>query len=294
MRVTYKMLLSSLINNIGNITERMNNLEKQSATGKRINKPSDDPAAYNKSLNFKSLKKSMTQFEKNLSSAKDWLSTTDSALGSADDLLIRAKEIALASSNDTVDPQQRKTAAIEISGIYDQIVQVANTKLGSKYIFSGTNVLTESFQSDGTYTGNSKDIDIEIDIKKRMTVNFSGEDIFKGTSGGEDIFDVLTDLKTALETDNGDGIRSQIGRIDDSINQILDYRANTGAKVNQIDRTKEWFDNSKSRLDVLISDNEDADLIEVITKLAKEQSAYQATLATTSKIMSNSLTQFLK
>jgi len=45
---------------------------------------------------------------------------------------------------------------------------------------------------------------------------------------------------------------------------------------------------------VLISDNEDADLIEVITKLAKEQSAYQATLATTSKIMSNSLTQFLK
>lgn len=288
------MLLSSLINNIGNISERMNELEKQAATGKRINKPSDNPAAYNKSLNFKSLKSSMTQFEKNLSSAKDWLSTTDSALQSADDLLIRAKEIALASSNDTVNSEQRKTATIEVSGIYDQMVQVANTRLGSKYIFAGTNVLAESFNSDGTYNGNSSDINIEIDIKKRMTINFTGEDIFKGTSGGEDVFDVLSNLKTALENNDGDNIRAQISKIDNSVNQVLDYRANTGAKVNQIERTLEWFQNSKSRLDVLLSDNEDADIIEVITKLAKEQSAYKATLATTSQIMSNSLTEFLK
>ena len=79
-----------------------------------------------------------------------------------------------------------------------------------------------------------------------------------------------------------------------TITKVLDYRPNSWAKVNQIERTEEWFQNSKSRLDILLSDNEDADIIEVMTKLAKEQSAYKATLATTSEIMSNSLTQFLK
>ncbi|RMF93480.1 MAG: flagellar hook-associated protein 3 [Candidatus Schekmanbacteria bacterium] len=294
MRVTYKMILSSLLDNISNISERINNLEKQAASGKRINKPSDDPYAYNKSLSFKSLKKSMSQFEKNLSSGKEWLSTTDTALQSANDLLIRAKEIALSASNDTMSADERETAAIEVQGLFEQMVQIANTKLGSKYIFAGTAVSTEAFDSNGNYNGNSSNINIEIDANKRMTINFTGDNIFKGASGGEDVFDVLSDLKTALENNDTDNIASQISRIDTSMNQVLDYRANTGAKINQIENTETWYEDSKARLDILLSENEDADIIEVLTQLAKEQSAYKATLATTSEIMSNTLAEFLK
>jgi len=293
MRVTQKMVMDDLVKSLSNINSRIASLEEKASSGKRINKPSDDPAAYYKTLDINSAKNSITQFETNLSSGKNWLSSTDSALGSVYDLLVRAKEITLANSNDTVSANERKNAAQEVSGIFEQVVQTGNTQVGSSFIFGGTEILSEPFDSNGEYNGNQANIEIEIDKNKRMVINCNGKDVFK-KDGGEDIFNILNDLKTGLENNDKVTIQAQIDKLDSAMDQISDYRANVGAKINHIDNTSVWFQDSKSRLDVLLSDNQDADMTEVITDLAREQTALQATLSSAAKVISYSLVDFLK
>src|SRR5215207_1189469 len=119
MRVTEHTNFETVRGSIARSKGRMEDLQKQSATLKKLNAPSDDPIGASKVLEIRTDKVNNDQFQMNVKMAETFLTNTDHALGELADLVVRAKEIAIgqssgASSND----ETRLGVAEEIAQLF--------------------------------------------------------------------------------------------------------------------------------------------------------------------------------
>jgi flagellar hook-associated protein 3 FlgL len=146
MRITQRTIYQNINQNISTITEQLKNINEQIASGKRINKPSDDPPGITHALNLKEVLSQVTQYGKNIQHGQSWLQMTESSLQRVEELIIRAKEIANQMSTGTYSASQRADAAKEIQNILEQLVQIGNTKINGRYIFSGNKDHTPAYE----------------------------------------------------------------------------------------------------------------------------------------------------
>jgi flagellar hook-associated protein 3 FlgL len=296
MRVTNKLITDAVTNNLFRNTERLLELEKMISSGKRVNKPSDDPIGMAKILDYRKTLASIDQYSKNIAHGKSWLGLTDTTLDSINTLLIQAKEVAESQATETATEETRQIAAGEIENIYEQIVQLANTKLGNSYIFAGHKTGTSPFYEDtesyATYHGDDGEIRIITGEDVDMQINIPGDEVFQNSD--VDIFEMLNQLKTALENNNTEGISDQIEPLDDALDQILNARGKVGARLNRLETTEKYWSDFSLRITEMLSDMEDIDLAQAMTQLVSQQTAYQASLETASMIIQPSLINFLR
>ena len=147
MRVSNRFLYYQLVKDIGESTEKLFNLNGQISSGKRINKPSEDPIGLSRVLIYRSELNSFDQFEKSIDQAKGWLSRMDAILMDADNLLARASELAIQQASATATSQTRSGAAEEIEEIRNMMIGLANSKYANKYMFGGTMTQNSPFLS---------------------------------------------------------------------------------------------------------------------------------------------------
>ncbi|MDD3014306.1 MAG: flagellar hook-associated protein FlgL, partial [Candidatus Gastranaerophilales bacterium] len=157
MRITTKLLNDNIINNLLVNRSKLNDLQEQLSTGKRVSKPSDDP---NAAINILSAKLSTDQAERyitNIENASSELDITDQSILSTVDVVQRAKELAVKASNATNGSTELSAIKSEIDQLIEQVKDAANTKFGSKYIFGGcvTEIppYSEATNGDITYNG---------------------------------------------------------------------------------------------------------------------------------------------
>ena len=291
MRVTNSIMVNTMTTDIAKNTAELLKTSNMVSSGKRINTPSDDPVGAGKVANYRKIISSVEQYKKNISHAQTWLSATDSALDSINSLLIQAKGIASAQATGTVNQESRAAAAEQVNGIYNQILQLSNSKLGDSYIFSGHSTNTPAFASDGTYQGDNGSIMSVTGDNLTIKINMNGNALFKT---GTDVFDVINDLKTALSNNDAGGISDQLTRLDDAINQISNNRGTVGAKLKQLDNTDQYWDDFKLRIQKMLSDTEDVDITKAMTDLVQKQTAYQTSLQTAAMIVQTNLVNFLR
>jgi flagellin-like hook-associated protein FlgL len=148
MRVSSRGLYYNVNLQLGNIAEQLKQINEQIASQKRINKPSDDPIGITQALRLKKVLSQIGQYGKNIQHGQSWLSITDSALQTVNGLVVRGKEIANQMATGTYNGDQRSNAAQEIKNIIAQLVQLGNTKLTGRYIFSGYQEDTAAFTDD--------------------------------------------------------------------------------------------------------------------------------------------------
>ena len=151
-RVTSQAIRNTVLNNIFRITEGLAKAQIEIASGKRIQKPSDDPAGLRNSLALRTGIRKTTQFTRNIDNNKIFIQSTDSALQSVSLGLTRAKELAISELGGTSTAQTRGFAAIEIGQIIEQTLEAANTKVKDQYIFGGTLTRTAPFEVSATGT----------------------------------------------------------------------------------------------------------------------------------------------
>ena len=118
MRVTNMLMADTVSNNFFKNTERLLKIQNMIASQKRINKPSDDPLGAGNVLDFRTTLSSISQYQENISFGKSWLGVTETTLGNIDDLLVRAKEVAVYQATETASSDTRAIAAVEIKNIY--------------------------------------------------------------------------------------------------------------------------------------------------------------------------------
>ena len=145
MKVSNRFLYYQLVKDLNQNTEKLFRLNSQISSGKRIDKPSEDPLGLSSVLIYRTELNSFTQYKKSIDYGSGWLNRMDSILQDTDDLLGRASELAVQASSATATAETRSGAAEEIEEIRSMVMANANAKFGNKYIFGGTMTQTQPF-----------------------------------------------------------------------------------------------------------------------------------------------------
>ncbi|RKX29630.1 MAG: flagellar hook-associated protein 3 [Candidatus Zixiibacteriota bacterium] len=181
MRITNGMIANRVVFNMQRSISRFMSMETKMSSGRKLNKPSDDPVGIQRDLNYRTELSKNEQYTSSIHRAQTWMQTYDTALCDLKDLVSGAKELAVAMANGNYDATTRQGAAEEVSSIFDRLIQLGNGELEGRYIFSGhcTNTKPLSASANGViYNGNSGKIEFQIESASCMTVNLVGSEVF--------------------------------------------------------------------------------------------------------------------
>jgi len=303
MRITQAMMSNVFVSNLRKQTEAMLQRQEQIATQKRINRPSDDPSGMGRVLAGRSTLATIGQYTNNIKQGKTRLEFNEETLKLVDDLVQRARRTAEEKSGDGVSAAERALAAEAVKEIYDQVMQLANSKLNGRYLFSGDRTDTEAFTRDAaynaTYNGDAGSYRIPIADNVDVRVDADGRNYFQDAAdGGVNIFDELRDLIAGLENTNiaagSAQIRATVDPLEDAHVQIMNKRSEAGPKLYRLQATEEHWTNVKNTVQAAIGREEDVDVAQAIIELKNLETAYQSTMAAASRIIQPSLVNFLK
>jgi flagellar hook-associated protein 3 len=156
-------------------------------------------------------------------------------------------------------------------------------------------VFTVNGYASGYYSGNGEELSSEVGKDVVMNYGVTGEAVFTDQGQGVvNLFQVLNDLKTALENNDAEGIRDQLNPLDDAMHQINRYTAQCGTRTNGLDVSKSALSDLDLQLTSLTSDIEDADITALITAFKMKEIALQATYQMAGKIGNISIIDFIK
>jgi flagellar hook-associated protein 3 FlgL len=147
------------------------------------------------------------------------------------------------------------------------------------------------------------DINVAISPTDSVTVNGVGKDIFGGVYDGKvvtfdgkvdaNLFETVGKLVGYLETNNQQGCQEALDQLTASQEQVLTVAASVGARENRVTAAGVMVDTLAENANDTLSKTEDADLTELITKLAQQELAYQAVLKSSSTVMNLSLVSYI-
>jgi flagellin-like hook-associated protein FlgL len=174
------MISDQVVANLARSLERFMDTQVQVSTGRRINKPSDDPVGIQKDLRYRRALTEIAQFNRNIASGTSLLATYDNVLGNMKDILQSADELAVALSNDTYDAVARNAAANDVESLLEQMIELANTAREGRYIFSGHRTRIPALQKSVhgiSYMGDTGINQIEIESGSKVDVNIIGSEV---------------------------------------------------------------------------------------------------------------------
>ena len=115
MRVSTEQFSTQSFSAINKNQRGIVELQEQLTTGKRVNKPSDDPAALAQIHGLNQSIETLGQYEKNGDYARSQLERQETQLTSAVELTQRARELAIQFSNGTYNQADRENASVEVA-----------------------------------------------------------------------------------------------------------------------------------------------------------------------------------
>lgn len=294
MRITNRMMSDTVLNNLSNNLQRLQSLEDQLTSGKRISRLSDDPPAVGRSLSLRAGIAAGDQFLRNMDAGVAWLQATDTSLGSATDVLQRARELAVQGANDTLTPSQRAAIGSEVDQLLQQMLIIGNSSLRSQRLFAGlvTNVNPFAYSSPPptvTYSGDTGQMLREIDTGTTLSINVTGDTVFPP------IFTAMMALRDDLNSNNSASLQSaDLSNIDAAIDGLMTTRADVGAKINRLETAKDRQQQLQIHLTALLSKAEDTDFTQAISDFTNQQTTYQAGLNASAKAIQPSLLDYLR
>ncbi|MDQ0902946.1 flagellar hook-associated protein FlgL [Paenibacillus sp. V4I7] len=297
LRVTQGMLNTQLLRNINGNMSRMDNLQNQLSTGRRINKPSDDPVGISFSMRYRSELAANDQYQRNVDATVSFLDYSETALSQIGEVLQRGRELTVQAANSTNSRDSLDAIKIEVDQLYNQLTTIGNSQFNGKYVFNGQITDKAPFPDpnnpENAVTDNGE-IKFEIGAGVQIAMNKTATDIF-GKSGDKDnAFQMLKDLSAALTAGDSNLIAESITTIDQRMTKIIGARSDIGAKTNRIQLAEERLRDIGINLQSLQSKTEDADMSIVITNLKMEENVYQASLSAGSKVIVPTLVDFLR
>ncbi|HBS78506.1 MAG TPA: flagellar hook-associated protein 3, partial [Pseudomonas sp.] len=156
-------------------------------TGNRILTPADDPVASVRLLQLEQQQNVLSQYNSNLTAAKNSLTQEEVTLNSVNTVLQRVRELAVQAGNGALDPQDRKAIAAELGEREDELLSLMNTRNArGEYLFSGFQGKTQPFvrAADGSYSyqGDEGQRKLQIASSLGIPISDNGKSIFQNVT----------------------------------------------------------------------------------------------------------------
>lgn len=183
IRISSQQIFSGGINRLQDLNSTLNQTQEQISTGKRVNRPSDDPVAATRILKLDQELQRISTFQRNTDLAENRLEQEENSLSRSVDIIQRVRELTVQAGNGSLSANDRKSISAELKERLGQLADISNTRDASgEYIFSGFQGATPAFgkNEDGNwvYQGDEGQRSLEIDDGVTVPISDHGKGIF--------------------------------------------------------------------------------------------------------------------
>lgn len=289
MRIADQQLFNNFVRAFSDNRARTSVALSQLTDGRRVHFASDDPSGARSAIQFRGRLARLEGYTRAASGIRTDLQTLETALGEAFDLVLKARSDAELGASGTVN-DGRSTLAAGIDQIRAQLLQLANTEQGDRFLFGGTETLAAPFDAAGAYQGNADETQGPLDERVDVGSTLAGDRAFQGAGN---VFQTLTDLALALR--NGDtaaiqGLLPELSRELEHLNQV---RAEIGTRLNLVDAVVDRHADESVRLSTRIAEIEGIDLERVAVDLAAANNSNGALSTAAATVLGRSLFDYL-
>jgi flagellar hook-associated protein 3 FlgL len=286
------MIANNVLKNLSSNLIRLEKLQNQLSSGKKIIKPSDDPVSTSRLIELKSTLNANKQYSRNIDFLKTELNVADKALQDISSTLTRVKKLAVRGANETLSEENRNAIAEEVDQLIDHLIQIGNTNVSGRYIFGGYKTSEAPLEKSGNavlYKGDGNLRSVEVSNNVLINASPTGKSLFVDSG----MFDTLVLLRDALLGGNISQITETIDKIDAISDRVSSELSGLGARLSRVELTSDLLSEKYTKYADLLSKQEDIEIEEVVLKLYAQQNVYQASLISASRALQPSLINYL-
>ncbi|MGA3027503.1 MAG: hypothetical protein ABSF98_22310 [Bryobacteraceae bacterium] len=296
----YNAQTQAFLTGMNNIQQRETQAQLELTTGLRVNNVSDAPDQISDILSVQSAISRNTQIGQNLASVKTETDTAQSAVGSAVSLVEQAESLGTEGASDMDSADTRTKLAKQLGSILTELVNVANTTVGGRYIFSGDSDQTQPYTIDltqtnpiGAYAGSTSTRQVEAPDGSTFAIAQTAQDIFDAPDSANNVFMAINNLRNALTNNDSAGVSSALAQVSSSDAYLNDELAFYGNAQDNVASATAAQSTGDTQLRTQLSTLQDADETQSIIDLNEAQTQQQAALASEAQIPRTSLFNFL-
>lgn len=294
MRLSTNMIYHQRLQDMNNAQSRLMDVGSQLASGKRVNKPSDDPQASSQAVRINQSENRNQQYVASRGFAKTGMTLQMSILTQMTDVTTQIDTTIIQASNQAgLSDKDRDSLANQLTGLKDQLVALGNTTDGNgRYIFAGFKSDKPPFEINAEgevlYKGGDKAITQNVSNDREMTTYFTGAQVFATDSNNVvEVFKALNVGIAALRIpqDNADpdvlgmankdlGIANSA--IKSALDQVSNIEAKQGLQLQEIDKLNFLADTRSIQNAQRASELLDTNWTGATTDYYKEKAMFQA------------------
>lgn len=300
----------SLLNYMLESQSRYYELSTEASSGKKVAKPSDDPAAAKSIMDINARMSQLNNYVDSMKTAQPELNSLDDALTSLTTLIQKASDLTTQASNGTYNQSDLDTIKTQIDSIVDSVIDISNTQYNGTYIFSGTATSTTTYTTDASgnivYNGTPSTGDykryVTISDGVPVAINTTGDQVFGSytaaipddpstpaneavPASGTGIIGTLKLLSDALGTGNKTVINSSIDALSNNLDSVSAIQTKFASVTNRFSMTQSSINDTITTLKGNRTDLQDADITKVYSDLAAQQIAMQASYQIASEML---------
>ena len=298
IRVSNNFASSAAIANLRRISDQQAKLQQNIASGRRLLKPSDDPAATSRVLNHKMEQERVSNYRSAASMAQSVSESSLAALKQLQKISSRMGELSTLAAG--VDPQSMSAYGAEVAQLLEQAANVANTRFGPDFIFAGTAVDAQPFEAtrntDGsisgvTYVGNTSDSLVPIGDGRAISPSAGAATTNPAIAT---FINRIVTLRDAMKSGDASSVKALNAQMASDEDMFISAIGTVAAVQSRIESNQTQLEARANDLSGLIAKDTDADVATTMVQLTQSQTAYQAALSSTANIFKSSLLDYLR
>ncbi|MCX8040449.1 MAG: flagellar hook-associated protein FlgL [Planctomycetota bacterium] len=296
-RITQAGMLSAVYANTSRTLLQLATYQEQLSTGKKLNRISDDVVAARQSLRYRADERASAKWLDNIEKTLAFMGATDAALAEVVTVLDQAKALAVQGANGSQDAASRGALAQAVDSLLTRLIDIGNSVHDGRYLFGGTATTEDkpfALSADGSRVDYRGDLDafrVEIGPNSAIEVNQNGHKLFKERV---DLFAALIGLRDALRANDGAAVAASLTTIDGAHRHANDLLGSMGGRIQRLELARTQLEASQLYQRELVSQAEDIDFPEVVSKLQLTEIALQAGLQTAARTLTSTLLDFLR
>jgi flagellar hook-associated protein 3 FlgL len=294
------------VNNVDTIQQRLNQVTQQLSSGYRIQQASDDPSVLGDLFQTRSDLAHVTQVDQNLNLVKAEVTTADSSVQSAVQLLDNVRTLAEQGANTTTSAQQQTALASQVESVLEQLVGLTRTQVNGVYIFSGDQTSSPPYQVDAN-SANGVDRLVTAPATRQIqdptgltfAVAQTAQDLFDKRDASdnfapENVFAAVHNIQIALQNNDQPGLTTAIGQLQTAEDYLNQQSTFYGAVENRIASATDLAQKFQTQLQAQLSSEQDTNVPAAALQLTQDTTDLNAALAAQAKRPTTSLFDYIK
>ena len=151
MRVTEVTKRDHVVDNMQKSSGKLQDIQIQMASGRRLNKTSDDPIGAARSQDIVTTISSQKQLLQNIDDNIAWLQRSELEIGHINEVLGQIRTLAISQAGSDTNEESRQMVAREFSIARKTLFDAGNAREGKLYLFSGIKSLSPALKKNGIF-----------------------------------------------------------------------------------------------------------------------------------------------